>query len=248
MELTCHVMLNKFTDELDDAIEYVGGDTSQIHKLSDYSKVIKNQLIKTGETTYTISKLEQPSFGMVASYQLEQNGKATGEIIDIPKNHVIAICSVKFDNIPYAGAKIGDEYIHLETTPNPTKPIYIPLSTITNIYRGSEWIKLEGLDIKLRYEDLLQSFKTELSNVFAPVDLQERSIFGLKYKEVDLTKIFGTNEIDLSQIFGETLNDDDYGATIGLLKDNFYTKEETDYKYLHKTSYTTNEEIDSILK
>lgn len=246
MELTHHVMLNKFTDELDDAIEFVGGDVSQIHKLEDYSKVIKNQLIKTGETTYTISKLENPSFGMVASYQLEQNGKATGEIIDIPKNHVIAICTVRFDNIPYEGAKVGDEYIHLETVPNPTKPIYIPLSTITNIYRGSEWIKLDGLDIKLRYEDLLSSFKKELSNVFAPIELTNQSIFGLKYKGEDLTRIFGTNQIDLSQIFGTSLDDLDLGVTTQTLLNEFYTKEESDNKYIQKTSYATNEEIDQL--
>ena len=40
-----HVMLNKFTDELDEAITFVGGDTSKVSHFSEYPEVIKAQLV-----------------------------------------------------------------------------------------------------------------------------------------------------------------------------------------------------------
>ena len=42
--LTEHVMINKLGDDLDEAITFVGGDTSSVTNIMQYPQIIKDQL------------------------------------------------------------------------------------------------------------------------------------------------------------------------------------------------------------
>lgn len=46
-----HVMINKLGDDLDEAITFVGGDTSNVSHISEYPKVIKQQLTQGASLT-----------------------------------------------------------------------------------------------------------------------------------------------------------------------------------------------------
>jgi hypothetical protein len=46
-----HVMINKLGDDLDEAITFVGGDTSNVSHISEYPKVIKQQLTQGAALT-----------------------------------------------------------------------------------------------------------------------------------------------------------------------------------------------------
>ena len=56
--LTEHVLLNKWDDDINEAITAVGGDTSKSSGLPDYSKIIRTQLVANnaiGEGIPTLS-------------------------------------------------------------------------------------------------------------------------------------------------------------------------------------------------
>lgn len=255
-ELTCHVMVNKLGDLLDESIRFVGGDTSQVSHIEDYAAIIKDQLIMDGGSEYEIKKLETPEPGNSTTYNLTKDGKPVGASINIPTNHAISTGVSTKDNWPWEGAKKGDTFVKIiVATYPPLKPIYIPIRNIIKEYVGSEYISIDNYNIVLNYGDLYGQFEQDFQHVFAPLnslpiidEALNTKIEGIIFNGEELSMNFENKSIDITSVFANSIDDESQkGLTIKGALDAFYTKEETDNKYVCIESYTTDDEIDSII-
>lgn len=118
-----HVMINKLGDDLDDAITFVGGDTSEVHNIMQYPRVIREQLMAGKIDLNKSIILEGDSCVIIADaegrdqYNTEY---ATG---------------IK------TGLNPGAYYIRLCTAVSDIEPVYIDLTPIFSD------IEIGGLDI-----------------------------------------------------------------------------------------------------
>lgn len=140
--LTEHVMINKLGDDLNDAITFVGGDTSQVTNIMQYPGIIKEQL-SSGNTLKEII-LEGDSC-----------------IIEADKH------GYDYYNTEYAvgvktGLNPGALYIRLCTAVKDIEPIYIDLTRVNCSSGGSVDIN-EIIDELLESNEFIDEIGKEIS-------------------------------------------------------------------------------------
>lgn len=128
-----HVMLNKFTDELDEAITLVGGDTSHVSHFSEYPEVIKSQLIAGKIPSEYI--LEGDSSIIIA----DENGR--------DKYNTQYAVGEKTGLIP------GAVYIRICTAIKNIEPVYIDCTTIKEVFFNDEDLDKQIIETVKHYID-----------------------------------------------------------------------------------------------
>lgn len=121
-------------------------------KINNQELTITN---KTAEYTipaavaYSITKLDTPSTGAAATYQLAADGVPFGTKIDIPKDLVVSAGSVKkctTKDTPVTGLNVGDPYIELELA-NSQDKIYIPVKDLVDVYTAGNGIDVSAANV-----------------------------------------------------------------------------------------------------
>jgi len=100
---------------------------------------------------YTITK-DTTSSTYSAVYQLEKDGVAVGQAINIPKDMVVSsgtVETVATADTPYAGAQVGDKYIDLVIANATSDHIYIPVNDLVDIYTQGTGITISNNQISV---------------------------------------------------------------------------------------------------
>lgn len=112
-----------------------------LHELAD--------AIEKGGTGSIVTLEEgQVEAGYLKTYVIKQGKGEVGKI-NIPKDFLVksgTVETVKTDNTPYAGAKVGEKYLDFVINTKDSKEgtaadehIYIPVKDLTDIYTGTAW-------------------------------------------------------------------------------------------------------------
>lgn len=105
------------------------------------------QAIETGGagSVVALEQAQTPENGYLKTYVIKQGGDEVGKI-NIPKDFLVksgTVETVKTDNTPYAGAKVGEKYldfvVNVKEGTATDEHIYIPVKDLTDIYTGIDW-------------------------------------------------------------------------------------------------------------
>lgn len=132
-DLLEHVMINKLGDDLDEAITYVGGDTSLVSHISQYPDIIREQLSANGITLDKTIILEGDSCVIIA----DETGRD-----EYNTEYAVGVKT---------GLNPGAYYIRICTAVKDIEPIYIDLTPITDL------INLGGADLDSIVQQVINS-------------------------------------------------------------------------------------------
>jgi hypothetical protein len=135
-----HVMINKLGDDLDEAITFVGGDTSNVSHISEYPKVIKQQL--TQGASLTIHEMIIPGESKLI----------------ISSNTGTDSYSTDYSAGTKSGLKPNTQYLRLCMALVGKEPVYIDMSTLDNLNED------DIMNIVLGSEEL-ESIKSSISGI-----------------------------------------------------------------------------------
>lgn len=139
----------------DDAIE-VGGTTTAktlgLNISAEEGNIIQKKTdgLFAKDVVYGIKKLDSPTLGMSASYQLTADGTAVGAVIDIPKDMVVQSGSVKevtTADQPVTGYQVGDKYIDLVLANAIDSHIYVLVSDLVDNYTAGHGISINNREV-----------------------------------------------------------------------------------------------------
>lgn len=106
---------------------------------------------------YAIEKQTTASDGFTATYKLKKtvNGEVSyvGDEINIAKDLVLksaTMQTVTENDVPYAGALVGDPYIDMEFNDETETHLYIPMSGLVDQFIAGEGIKIENNVVSIR--------------------------------------------------------------------------------------------------
>ena len=133
--LTEHVMINKLGDDLDNAITFVGGDTSSISNIMEYPQIIREQLSAGGSVNLTELILEGDSAIIIA----DETGRDE--------------YNTKYATGIKTGLNPGAYYIRICTAIKNIEPVYIDLTPVTDLIQGGG----ESMDINTIINKVIES-------------------------------------------------------------------------------------------
>lgn len=184
--LTEHVIINKWDNDINEAITAVGGNTEGAGGLPDYASIIREQLVARGVT---------PTPEMGKEFILEGDScvieaDATG--CD-PYNTEYAV-GIKSGLIP------GTLYLRLCTAVKDIEPVYIDLTRVS----GSD-VDIEAIiDEVLKRIDIGENIKETIQEVTNQVDVIQNNVTTLQSQVTDLQDSKVDNVTYLDNL--ETLN------------------------------------------
>lgn len=117
-----HVMINKLEDDLDSAITFVGGDTSNVNNIMQYPSIIREQLTANGSTNCDMLAIVQSCSGIIRS---DSNGC---DIFDTPYGRIIK--DALDPNELYIRICVLNKISKSAEDVNPIYPIYIDLTLL----------------------------------------------------------------------------------------------------------------------
>ena len=117
-DLLEHVMINKLGDDLDEAITYVGGDTTSVRHISQYPDIIREQLSANGITLDKSIILEGDSCVIIA----DETGRD-----EYNTEYAVGVKT---------GLNPGAYYIRICTAVKDIEPVYIDLTPVTELIGG----------------------------------------------------------------------------------------------------------------
>lgn len=128
---------------------------ASLNTLSAFLDKCDERYTASGEAvTYTITRLDTPTSGYLASYQLYKNSTAVGDVINIPKDYLVKSGEVKScttANSPVSGYKVGDKYIdfviNTAAGDGNTSHIYLLVSDLVDTYTGGNGINISNQNV-----------------------------------------------------------------------------------------------------
>lgn len=161
--LTEHVMINKLGDDLDEAITFVGGDTSSVTNIMQYPQIIKDQL-NSENTSLKEIILEGDSSIIIA----DETGR--------DEYNTSYASGVK------TGLNPGAYYIRICTAVKDIEPVYIDLTPVTDLIQsGGEVVNIDTIvkkviespEIKDAINKEVQSHLEDINNRLAVLENKE---------------------------------------------------------------------------
>lgn len=147
-DLLEHVMINKLGDDLDEAITYVGGDTSRVSHISQYPSIIKEQLSANGVKLDKEIILEGDSCVIIA----DESGRD-----EYNTEYAVGVKT---------GLNPGAYYVRICTAVKDIEPIYIDLTPVTDL------IITGGIDLDAIVQQVINSPTME-STYVSKADLDD---------------------------------------------------------------------------
>lgn len=109
---------------------------------------------------YAIEKQEVAEDGYVASYRLKKTVGSdvsyVGDAINISKDlmlHAVTLETVVEENVPYAGAIVGDPYIKMVFNDVSASNIYVPVKGLVDVYSAGTGIDIVDNKISIKLAD-----------------------------------------------------------------------------------------------
>ena len=153
--LTEHVMINKLGDDLDSAITFVGGDTTDVDNIMQYPAIIREQLSASGINFNKSIILEGDSAVIIAdsegrdSYNTEY---AVGE---------------------KTGLNPGAYYIRICTAVKDIEPVYIDLTPVIDLVSNGESVDIDTIvDRVIKSPEIVKVIQDEINKQI--YDLEKR--------------------------------------------------------------------------
>lgn len=98
---------------------------------------------------YAIERQETADDGYAVSYKLKKTvdgaSSYVGDVINVPKDLVLKSATLKTVvevDVPYAGAAVGDPYIHMVFNDAAASDIYVPVKGLVDIYTAGTGIEI----------------------------------------------------------------------------------------------------------
>lgn len=186
--LTEHVMLNKWDNDINDAIVAVGGDTSGSSGLPDYASIIRNQLVAKGISPTPEAGKELILEGDSCIIEADENGRDHF-------NTEYAV-GIKTGLIP------GTLYLRLCTAVKDIEPVYIDLTRVS----GGEIMDIDVIINELLNsqsfinavkDETVQEVTQEVTVLQENIEVVQNQILEIQDAKVDNT-IYEQDQITLN--------------------------------------------------
>lgn len=109
---------------------------------------------------YAIEKQANAEDGFAVSYKLKktvgEEVSYVGDVINVPKDLVLKSATLETVvevDVPYAGAVVGDPYIHMVFTDAAASDIYVPVKGLVDTYTAGNAIAIENNVISIKIAD-----------------------------------------------------------------------------------------------
>lgn len=128
---------------------------ASLNTLQKFQQEVDSRYLKIADLPeYSVTKLTTAESGYFASYQLEKDGVAVGDKINIPKDYLVKSATIETcetANTPVTGLAVGDKYIDFVVNTvgddGTESHIYLPVQDLVDIYTSGNGVNVSAQNV-----------------------------------------------------------------------------------------------------